>query len=1435
MFRNRDVSFESYISEIGVEHVISRKDICKNGSIPCFRQRVVDIKISGLKEVYDIEVDIAHNFVANGVVAHNCSLYPTTIIAYNIDYSTIVDNDDPIPDHKCHVMEWSEHLGCGHDPNTIRRLQLTDYIAGEKEKIKAVRERKNKALDKLLKKELSDEVDKMTLELKPYVDERSALMKSKPKIITCEERYYRFLKEPKGVFPTILQNLLDARKRTRSVIKRNVSLIESEKRSGNTDNDKIASLQSINNVLDKRQLAYKVSANSVAGPTPVPCLVDGKFKYLTIEELSKGDWIDQENIQVSSPIDNLQIWSDVGYTDVTHVMRHRMEKPLVRVGVHTGFVDCTEDHSLLDENGIEVKPTEIGIGDKLLTYDLPLPRDTPEVPEHDTITNDLIERYVLNEEINDDGLSCELAFVWGMFFAEGTCGSYGYLIKSKTSWTIVNQDRKLLLRCKDILDRYYASRREINDVANMTFKLSENMYSNSVYHLTAMCGGVNRGIINFVEMYRQLFYDERKMKRIPNIIFSSSYSIRKAFFMGYYAGDGSRHLRKGVVISNKGAIGSAGLCYLAKTLGYMVSISNGKNTHQYRMQCSTNFRNRNTNEVKSITESPVYEPIKSLRPNVIRNGTILSSGSTDYRGIKIKCERIPRQKLLDRLNECIIQANERGSTILEYNTKEKKCTLKQNCCDKTYTLQIRNLHNEKFTSKCQCNIVRNTLEHVDNDEETKIEYIEREEFVYDVETVSHHFAAGVGNLIVHNSMYGAMGVRRGYLPFMPGAMATTYMGRKNIEIVANTIVKDFKGKLVYGDSVTEDTPILCRIDDKIFYRTIDDVSNGDWNVYHGDKEESSPIENLEVWTETGFTKIKKVIRHRTDKELFRVLVHTGVVDVTEDHGLLDTQGNKVSPKDIDVGFNLMTSNLPEQQNIIDIITPDEAYVWGMFYAEGSCGDYKCPSGNKCSWGINNQDMNVLEKCRDILNVIHVNSTIKFKILDTLESSAVYKLVPFGKGINNFVRYWRSLFYDKRKYKIVPDSILCSSVEVRQSFLNGYYEGDGNKSEVGSYRFDNKGKIGSAGLYYIATSLGYKVSVNTRTDKPDIYRMTCTKGKQRKCNSVKKIYSIGQTDKFVYDLETENHHFSAGVGNLIVHNTDSNYIHFEHLTTVEESWAYAEYVAQEISKMFPPPIKLDYEEVIYWRFFILTKKRYMYKSCGKDGVLLARRDNSMFVRNIYEQIIMKIFNRDDMDEIFDYILDYLNKLFSNYFPYRDFVVTKAVGDTGGMIVETIIDEKGKKKGQMGQYKVPLLAGKDEPDERQRQLDLKESATEKEYYEHCLPAQVQLAEKMKKRGQLVEVGTRLEYVITEQGGINGKQYTKIESVDYFANHREVLKIDFMYYLKVLTNPLDQILNIINKNSRKYKQNLLLEQYKIRLRKKKMLDELNNLFSPKIIFIE
>ena len=477
----------------------------------------------------------------------------------------------------------------------------------------------------------------------------------------------------------------------------------------------------------------------------------------------------------------------------------------------------------------------------------------------------------------------------------------------------------------------------------------------------------------------------------------------------------------------------------------------------------------------------------------------------------------------------------------------------------------------------------------------------------------------------------------------------------------------------------------------------------------------------------------------------------------------------------------------------------------------------------------------------------------FKILETMKSSGVFKLVPKG-SIKTMVNYFRPIMYNKNRLKMVPSVILNGSYSERLNFFFGYYFADGAKcrnEKTKHIRFCNKGKIGSLGLYYIMKSLGYNCSIRTRKDKVTMFSIAATTNNLRKeTNVVKKIELLSENNNdFVYDLETEQGLFNVGVGEITVKNTDSNYIQFPHLKTAQENWDYAEYVAKKVTALFPPPIELEFEEEIYWRFAILTKKRYMYKKCKRDGkvgekignkgVLLSRRDNSPLVRNIYENIMMKIFNKISMHDVYYYIIGEINKLCMGVLPPKTFVITKKVGnhekktrirnEEVSVYLECASCEKIircennfynnqckckiREKGIMGEYRVPLLSLNDE-EKRKKQFKLKKCSTEDEYYTRCLPAQVQLAERMrKKRGQRVDQGSRIEYVITLHNSHKGKQYEKIEHIDYFKKHKDVLKIDYLYYLDMIATPIDQLLNIMYCNNKGFIKNFVQMQYRFR----------------------
>jgi hypothetical protein len=90
------------------------------------------------------------------------------------------------------------------------------------------------------------------------------------------------------------------------------------------------------------------------------------------------------------------------------------------------------------------------------------------------------------------------------------------------------------------------------------------------------------------------------------------------------------------------------------------------------------------------------------------------------------------------------------------------------------------------------------------------------------------------------------------------------------------------------------------------------------------------------------------------------------------------------------------------------------------------------------------------------------------------------------------------------------------------------------------QIDQKGGIAAQSIYTLAKSLDYEVSITVRKDKPNIYRIRVANKLRKDGSIIKKIEEWNVREEYVYDLTTENHHFQAGVGCLIVHNTDSNF-------------------------------------------------------------------------------------------------------------------------------------------------------------------------------------------------------------------------------------------------------------------------------------------------------
>jgi len=607
-----------------------------------------------------------------------------------------------------------------------------------------------------------------------------------------------------------------------------------------------------------------------------------------------------------------------------------------------------------------------------------------------------------------------------------------------------------------------------------------------------------------------------------------------------------------------------------------------------------------------------------------------------------------------------------------------------------------------------------------------------------------------------------------------------------IEETKNYVEKNFPGaKVRYGDSVTGDTPLLIRRGGVISTSRIDSLV-GMYNLRPDGKETS--LIDAEVWTENGFTPIKQIVRHKTSKNIHRVLTHTGIVDVTEDHSLLLKNKEMIKPSEVSLGTELLHGNCVdafETSARMTDITCEEAKVMGFFFGDGSCGTYNCPSGIKRTWGLNNSNMDYLLEMQKLC-------PFETKIYDTLESSGVYKLCV-QSDVKSVVERYRKLFYNDYKEKIVPVCILNAPPDVIESFIDGYYMADGDKDIHNYKRMDCKGKEGSMGLHLLGRRLGYNVSINTRQDKLKVLRQTWTKSTQRKNPiSIKKLELLGETDDYVYDLTTESHHFHVGPGELVVHNTDSVMVEFDvgerkGEDAIVYSWEVGERAAEECSALFKAPNNLELEKV-YWPYFLYSKKRYAAKlwTKGKDdkmhmdyidvkGLQLVRRDNTPHVREVSKELLDVVLGSSDPGPPKELAKERAIELLSGDVPNDKLILSQGLSDT---------------------YKI---AGRSVSVTSAESVNINQS-------------HVQVVNKMRERkpGSEPQSGDRVPYLLTKTENPKARAFEKSEDPKYVEEHN--VPIDYHYYfMNKFLNPICDLLDPLYENVKEEIFGEIINQYK------------------------
>jgi len=295
---------------------------------------------------------------------------------------------------------------------------------------------------------------------------------------------------------------------------------------------------------------------------------------------------------------------------------------------------------------------------------------------------------------------------------------------------------------------------------------------------------------------------------------------------------------------------------------------------------------------------------------------------------------------------------------------------------------------------------------------------------------------------------------------------------------------------------------------------------------------------ISVWADGKWTKIVHLSCHplREGDRVVRLVSSAGIVEVTGDHSVMvpGPGGSRpASARDLALGDRVSLVDLPESSAMW--VHEDVAWLLGFFAAEGSITMGKIR--------IYNKDRKLLERCAEIL-LQHFGVDSYFKPGER----DVWRLII--RRPEAFVHWLHPQTHASDGNKRVPRSILNAPRDAKIAFLRGYNEGDGLRAGHGTYEFKSfktKSPILALGLCSLVTATTrQRICLNTEVREDRTYYLINLNSPNEERarwgqhleipeDALKKIEPVPYEGE-VWDFETEDHVFHAGLGRNLVHNT-----------------------------------------------------------------------------------------------------------------------------------------------------------------------------------------------------------------------------------------------------------------------------------------------------------
>lgn len=471
--------------------------------------------------------------------------------------------------------------------------------------------------------------------------------------------------------------------------------------------------------------------------------------------------------------------------------------------------------------------------------------------------------------------------------------------------------------------------------------------------------------------------------------------------------------------------------------------------------------------------------------------------------------------------------------------------------------------------------------------------------------------------------------------------------------------------IIAGDSVASDTLVYIDNNEEVeihtLFETLDNLSK-DKEYFIPDRLNTLTYD--ESLNRTCYKKVKYVMRHKADKQMYRVWINnTSYVDVTEDHSLIgyvNTQRRRkgggilseMKPSDIDSSL-IYLKTLPDTEQVSKGYSQESYEFFGFFVGDGSIKkNYNKVKTNETWNGINiSSGIDTDEFISNIIDpLVDQNMINKYRVLSNTYD--MYINGNIGNIIyNNFV---------STQGKSIPLWMENETKKNIAGFLRGYFSADGTVINRNNHSIIRLTSI-NYGLLKIVQNLLFKLSISStifkenntnkykNKDSNTYSHHLCIKNIQsftdiigfifdRKnqkilpiSNYAKSIdnYDFGLStvykiekidyDDYVYDIEVEDTHMFFA-NNILVHNTDSAYIDlsavFDKNADPREVTKVADFIGTETNDSFSDFMQQAFNvpdsnkdiiqtdrEVVSDKSLFLKKKMYQMHIVNDEGIIV----------------------------------------------------------------------------------------------------------------------------------------------------------------------------------------------------------------------------------------